>query len=259
MNQIQTEELVPDQNFDVDVETMQLLEEDLNAIQGVRSFKSPLLLIVEDLANKVFVNKFTTSIVVAVMLSCLAQLVWNAYFRIPDDSELSNLLTENEELIELKEYLKSQVVAFDQIDLEEQLEVESSRVFAGFPMIATWINELVSQAEQHSMDMTYRIETPKPAQIEGVLEVPVVLEFSAQSGAKRGVFESSMKLLSIMLADRWHLDIASTVAKGDSQGLSRLAITIKLWVIDNEGFTNQEQGRVPTVIYETELNEEIIQ
>lgn len=232
-----SDDLIQENRLDVDADALEMLEEDLSASQSLRSFKSPLTLFIEDLANRLFANRATTALATGVMLACIALIGWNLFFRLPDPAHLEQLTVDKQDKTERLQVLTRRFQEIDRSDIEEQLEVENVRVFKSYPKMALWIDAVAKRAATGNIDVTYRVDDPHTAPIQDVLEVPIVIDFSTQDSQRSDLFGSAMAIVGDMLADQWHLDIISTTARGGSDGLSRMQVTAQVWVTDSEGFS----------------------
>lgn len=259
MSNVNSDEILPSQDFSVDSEALRLLEADLAANQSVRSVKTPFKLFVEDLSNKMFKNRITTVAAFAFMLGCCTVIYWNLFMRMPDPDERIILESENRDMSAYLDVLVKKISETDHRDLDEKLEVENSRVFNGFPKLAIWINSLVKHGELLDLEIAYHIEDAGPAPVEGVLNVPIVLKISPVSSRSNTVFENTMKLVNRMLADPWHLDIVSAAARGGEKGLAKVEVTIQVWLADSDEYEQKRKKNEATLIADIDSDEEFIQ
>ncbi len=237
MKQPIKQKLEESMSLDIDSGAMHALEDELASINSVRSVKKPLQLFIEDLSNKMFKNKLTSSLVISMMIVCFGLILWSLFFRIPGMNTIYVLDFElHEKNLRVNE-LKSKLSTLDSLGIDRQIEDEHVRIFVSFTRLAVWLDSVTKRAHDLGLRTIYKIGNSHETTIGEALEVPVTLTFLPALGSKISVFSSSMNLIRQLLADQWHIDIISTNAQGGSQGLSSLQTTIHVWVSDKDSFS----------------------
>ncbi len=261
MNQTIGDEVVQSMTLDIDSGAMHALEDELAAINSVRSVKKPLQLFIEDLSNKLFKNVFTISAVVLLSIVCIGLIFWSLFYRVPDVDRVHALKFEIQENERNINALALKQVAMDSLEIDQQIEVEHVRIFDGFTRLAVWIDGVTELAKDMQLDVTYKIENSHNTAIDKTLEVPVTLTFQPVAGSTQSMFINSMKLIRSLLSDHWHLDIVSTKAMGNTNGLTRLQTTIQVWVTNKDGFLLDRESKVMVEANpeRKRINEEFIQ
>jgi hypothetical protein len=215
---------------DIDAEAMAALEEGLASDISVRSVKNPLQLLIEDMSNRMFMNRVTSAASLAVIMICVALIAWNLLYRSPDLNQIHTLDYAIQEKRLLVEELENSLSEIDGQEIDYQIDVEYERVFSSYDQLAIWINEASELAEALNLNMSYSVGNAGQTEISDTIEVPITLIFLSAVENDESVFINSMELIKQLLSENWYMDIVSTKAAGNPGGLSSLQTTFKVWV-----------------------------
>lgn len=229
----------PDQGVPVEEEELPKVAEvarDIHDYQALRASKSPMKRLVDDLSSRMFRNSIGLASTAVVLAVAVALLVWSVFFRLDILNEVVALEMIELDLEDKHSTLALQLSALNADSMESEIEEQSTRIFPGFPALANWIERVSERAEGMNMMVRYRVEPASYAPVDEVLEVPVIIELEVASEDDDELFGRGMGLIASLLQDHWHLDIASTSAKGDGKGMRTLEMEARVWVFDVEEF-----------------------
>lgn len=216
--------------LDIDSEAMVALESELASENSVRSIKKPLQLLIEDMSNRMFMNRVASAASIAVIMICVALIAWNLLYRSPDLNKIHTLdYAIQEKRLQVVELTKS-LDAVDGEEIDYQIDVEYERIFSSYDQLAIWINEADELADALNLDMSYSVGNAGQTKIDDTIEVPITLTFLPATEEGELVYIHSMELIKQLLSENWYMDIVSTKAIGSPSGLSSLQTTFKVWV-----------------------------
>ena len=207
-------------------------DEDIETHKGVKRY-------VQILADAWFKTPTRIACTVVGVICCLAIIGWN----LSRLGVLDQLIAAEVEEFQLEDELSSmriEISALDSETMHNAIQTENEKVFQGFPELAAWAESLSEIAANRGIELTYRVEDVHLAAIEGLLEVPVTLEFKAFDGSADNLFVSAMNLVGVILQDHWHIDVDSTSASGSGEKLEVISVGAQVWVKDRFGFVNEQ-------------------
>ncbi len=211
---------------------------DVRDYQALRASKSPMKRVMDDLSSRMFRNTAGVATTAVVVCTSAALLIWSVFFRLDILDEVVALEMVELDLEDKHATLALQLSALNTDSMESEIQQQSTRIFPGFPALANWIERVSERAEGMNMNVRYRVEPASYAPVDEVLEVPVVIELEVASEDDSELFSRGMGLIASLLQDHWHLDIASTTAKGDGEGMRTLEMEARVWVFDVEEFVS---------------------
>jgi len=246
--------------LDIDSGAMAALEDELASIQSVRSVKKPLQLFADDMSNKFFMNPATSVLTIAVILICIALIGWNLLYRLPDLNQIHTLEYSVREKRLLAEELKTSLGALNGQDIDHQIEVAHKRIFSSYNQLAIWVNEAAELADALNLDMSYSVGNAHKTKLSDTIEMPITLTFLPADDRDESIFINSMEMIKQLLSEKWHLDIISTKALGNPNGLSSLQTTLQVWVSDDHATVTDKIEPLKNISKQSiRTNEEFIQ
>jgi hypothetical protein len=90
--------------------------------------------------------------------------------------------------------------------------------------------------------------------------MPITLTFLPADDRDESIFINSMEMIKQLLSEKWHLDIISTKALGNPNGLSSLQTTLQVWVSDDHATVTDKIEPLKNISKQSiRTNEEFIQ
>lgn len=197
----------------------------------IKGLKGMMLRITDRLVKKLDSGLKGWLLLGGIIVLSLGLIGWSLSFRMHLLDDNYNLAAEHSGRLEKLDQLMLKWSEVEVTHLQARVSSAENRVFHDYTRLANWLHLKANAAEQLKLNMRYTLHPAQPSKINNVSEVPLDLQIHAQDGNTL-VYLAMLEYIKSIINDQWHLEIRNALMQSNDKGVSDMALSIYVWVLN---------------------------